>query len=102
VSNDNRQVTMPWHLWIVGVLSLHWNGMGAFGYVMTESRSAYCMSSSTTEQLSCFYGLPMWAVTTWALSMWAGGLGSVLRLLRRRWALTVFGAATAKGKRIES
>jgi hypothetical protein len=40
VSNDNRQVTTPWHLWIVGVFSLLWNGMGAFDYGMTESRSA--------------------------------------------------------------
>jgi hypothetical protein len=101
VSNDNRQVTMPWHLWIVAALSLHWDGMGAFDYVMTESRSAHYMSWFTPEQLSCFYGFPMWVVTTWALSVRAGGLGSVLLLLRRRWAVTVFGVAIAKGKRVE-
>ena len=83
-------VATPWHLWLVGVLALLWNGIGAFDYVMTETRNASYMSSFTPEQLAYFYGFPAWVVAAWALSVWGGVLGSVLILLRRRWAVPVF------------
>ena len=83
-------VAAPWHLWLVGVLALLWNGIGAFDYVMTETRNASYMSSFTPEQLAYFYGFPAWVVAAWALSVWGGVLGSVLILLRRRWAVPVF------------
>ncbi len=85
--------TTPWHLWVVGVLALLWNGVGAFDFVMTESRNASYMSAFTAEQLAYFYAFPLWAIATWAVSVWGGVLGSVLLLLRRRWAVPVFGAS---------
>ena len=59
----------PWHLWLVGVLALLWNSVGAFDYVMTETRNASYLSSFTPEQLAYFYGFPMWVVATWALAV---------------------------------
>jgi len=85
----------PWHLWLVGVLALLWNGVGAFDYVMTETRNATYMSSFTPEQLAYFYGFPKWVIAAWALSVWGGVLGSVLLLLRKRWAGPVFGVSLA-------
>jgi hypothetical protein len=79
----------PWHLWVAGALALLWNGMGAFDYVMTQTRNASYMSSFTPEQLAYFYGFPKWVVATWALSVWGGVLGSILLLLRKRWAVPV-------------
>jgi hypothetical protein len=95
MSNDNRQVTTPSHLWIVGVLSLLWNGMGAFDYTMTETRNAFYMKDFTPEQLAYFYSFPKWVIATWALSVWGGVLGSIALLLRRRWAIPVFAASLA-------
>lgn len=86
-------VVTPWHLWLVGVLALLWNGIGAYDYVMTETRNAAYMSAFTPEQLAYFYGFPMWVVATWALSVWGGVLGAVLLLLRKRWAVPVFGVS---------
>jgi hypothetical protein len=88
-------VAAPWHLWLVGALALLWNGIGAFDYVMTETRNASYMSSFTPEQLAYFYGFPAWVVAAWALSVWGGVLGSVLMLLRRRQAVPVFGVSLA-------
>ncbi len=80
----------PWHLWLIGILALLWNGMGAFDYLMTQTRNATYMGGFTPEQLDYFYGLPKWSVATWAVSVWSGVLGSVFLLLRRRWAQPVF------------
>lgn len=84
-------IVTPWHLWLVGVLTLLWNCIGAFDYVMTKTHNASYMSTFTPEQLIHFYGFPMWVVATWAMSVWGGVLGSVLLLLRKRWAVPVFG-----------
>jgi hypothetical protein len=88
-----RNIAAPWHLWLVGALALIWNGIGAFDYVMTETRNASYMSSFTPEQLAYFYGFPAWVIATWALSVWGGVLGAVGLLLRKRWAVPVFGVS---------
>jgi len=80
----------PWHLWVVGILSLLWNAMGAFDYLMTETRNAAYMSQFTPEQLAYFLGFPKWVIAAWAIAVWGGVLGSVLLLLRRGLAVGVF------------
>ena len=52
----------PVHLWIVGVLALLWNLMGAFDYLATQLQLESYMSQFTEEQLAYFYGFPSWAV----------------------------------------
>jgi len=79
----------PWHLWVVGVLAVLWNSMGAFDYLMTETRNEGYMGRFTPEQLEYFYGFPSWAVAFWAIAVWGGVLGAVLLLLRKKLAAGV-------------
>jgi len=81
----------PRHLWIVGVLAVLWNAIGAFDYTATKLRIESYMSQFTPEQLAYFYGFPAWAVATWAIAVWGALLGSIGLLLRRRWAVWAFG-----------
>jgi hypothetical protein len=80
----------PWHLWVVGVLALLWNSMGAFDYLMTQTQNEGYMSQFTPEQLEYFYGFPAWVVAFWAIAVWGGVLGAVLLLLRKKLAAGVF------------
>lgn len=80
----------PLHLWIVGVLSLLWNAVGAFDYLATQLELEAYMSRFSEEQLAYFYGFPAWAVACWALGVWAAFAGSIGLLLRRRWAAWAF------------
>lgn len=80
----------PWHLWVVGIVSLLWNAVGAFDYVMTQTQNASYMEAFTPEQLEFFYGLPGWVVFFWAIAVWGSVLGSVLLLLKKGWAVEVF------------
>lgn len=79
----------PWHLWLVGILAVLWNLVGAFDYVATQARFESYMSQFTPEQLEYFYGFPAWVVAFWAVAVWGGVLGAVLLLLRRRLAVPV-------------
>lgn len=80
----------PIHLWIVGGISLLWNAMGAFDYLMTQTRNEQYMAAFTPEQLDYFYSFPAWAVSFWAIAVWGDLLGSILLLLRNRYAYPVF------------
>jgi len=80
----------PMHLWIVGVLALLWNFMGAFDYLATQLKLESYMSSFSEEQLEYFYGIPAWAVSGWAIAVWIGLVGTVGLLLRRKWCVLAF------------
>ena len=83
----------PKHLWIVGLAALLWSAMGAFDYLMTQTRNDAYMSNFTPEQLEFFYGLPAWTVALWAVGVWGGVLGALLLLLRNRLAVWAFAAS---------
>jgi hypothetical protein len=88
-SQATRTVRTPWHLWVIGVIAVLWNAIGAFDYVMTETKNAAYMSGFPPEQLAWFYGLPAWVIAAWAIAVWGGVLGALLLLLRRRLAVWV-------------
>jgi hypothetical protein len=87
---EAQSTQAPRHLWIVGVLALLWNLMGALDYVMTELRVEAYMGKYSPEQLEFFYGFPTWVVALWAVAVWGGVLATVLLLMRRKLAYPLF------------
>ena len=85
----------PWHLWLVGIFALLWNGLGAVDYLMTETRNAAYLSAFTAEQIAYIDNVPKWTIATWAIGVWGGVLGGGLILLRRRLAVPVLAASLA-------
>lgn len=83
----------PWHLWAVGIISLLWNAMGAVDYSMTHLNNAEWLKQFTPEQIAYFNSFPIWATSCWAFGVWAAVAGSILLLLRHRWAATAFGVS---------
>lgn len=77
----------PWHLWAVGILTLLWNGVGIFSYMMTHLGKLEDLDM-TPDQIAFFDSFPAWANALWALGVWGAFFGSVLLLLRSRWAET--------------
>jgi hypothetical protein len=90
----------PWHLWVIGFVSLAWNAFGANDYTQTqlgnldyfESMSAN-MGASPQEALDYFQSFPAWADSFWALGTWGALLGSLLLLFRSRFAVWAFAAS---------
>lgn len=80
----------PVHFWIVAVLALLWNAVGAFDFTATQMKLDFYMSAFTEEQLAFFYGIPTWAVITWGIATWAAFFGSIALLLRLRRAIDLF------------
>jgi hypothetical protein len=82
----------PWHLWLVGLLSLCWNAFGAFDYTMSHLRGeAYYRQVGMTEaQISAMAAFPAWMHAVWAIGVWGALAGSLLMLARMRWATHAF------------
>ena len=83
----------PWHIWVVGVLSLLWNGFGAYDFVMTTTRREAYFRASGFDQtmIDYFNAMPKWMYVPWTLGVWGGLAGSILLLIRNRLAVWAFG-----------
>ncbi len=89
----NQTPKTPVHLWIVGILAVLWDAVGAFDYTASQFRYAPYMEKFTSEQLEYFYSFPAWADACWALGVWGAFLGSIALLLRKTWAVWLFGVS---------
>ena len=81
----------PWHLWVVGIVSLLWNAFGAFDYLMTRTGAEWYVANLTPEQVAHLNAYPLWVDIAWPLGVWGALLGSIGLLLRKGWAVWMFG-----------
>ena len=79
----------PKQFWIISIVALLWNLMGAYDYLMTQTRNEAYMAKFTPEQLEFFYGFPLLVVSAWAIAVWGGVLGAILLLMRKGVAVWV-------------
>jgi len=85
------QERTPAHVWIVGVLATLWNAFGAFDYVMTQTNNEAYLSQFSAEERAFFESFPGWMEAFWALGVWGALIGSLLLLVRSRYAVHAFG-----------
>lgn len=92
MSGLGGRLRTPWHLWLVGVVALLWNGMGCLDYSMTQIQGDVWLANMdpTELQMAYFHATPAWTDAAWAILVWGGLLGAVLLLVRRKWALHAF------------
>jgi hypothetical protein len=91
---DGRAV--PMHVWVVGGLATIWNAFGCYDYVMTRLRDTDYLAgmmpgTDPNQMLAYIDSFPIWAQFGWGLAVWTGLVGSVLILMRHRWAVAAFG-----------
>lgn len=85
-------VRTPWHLWVVGVVAVLWNGFGCFDYFMTQTNRVewFAQMGMTEAQVAYFDAMPPWTHAAWAIGVWGGLIGALLLLVRRKLATPVF------------
>lgn len=82
----------PWHLWVVGAVTLLFNSMGIISYTTTKLGMLAEMGL-TPSQIAFMDSYPAWVSGFWALGVWGAFAGSVLVLLRSRLAVPAMWAA---------
>lgn len=86
--NEARKT--PWHLWVVGGLSLLWNLFPVVDFSLTNLHNPVWLSQYNDAQREFFQTIPTWANLCWAVGGFGSFLGSLLLLLRSRHALAAY------------
>lgn len=80
----------PIWYWIISVIALVWNGMGVNAYLQQAYDTESYRTMYTQEQLDIAANLPAYITAAFAIAVFGGTLGSILLLLRKKLASTVF------------
>ncbi len=91
----SRAVKVPASFWVIAALSLLWNAYGAYDYTMTQLDAEAMMGNFSAEERAYFTSFPAWHTAFWALGVWGSVAGSILLLVRSRWAIAGFLASVA-------
>ncbi|WP_299113392.1 hypothetical protein [uncultured Winogradskyella sp.] len=74
----------PIWFWIVSVLALVWNSLGVHGYVSQAYKTKAFTDAYTTEQIEVMTNLPTWYTALFAIAVFAGAIGCLLLLFRKK------------------
>ena len=88
----NTTQKAPWHLWVIGGLTLLFNAVGGYSFTMTRTGQLASLGM-TADQIAYFDSYPVWANAFWALGVWGAIAGSLLLLFRSKWAVPALGVS---------
>ncbi|WP_426430374.1 hypothetical protein ACPX19_12655 [Winogradskyella sp. HB-48] len=74
----------PIWFWIVSVIAFIWNGLGVHGYISQAYQLSAYTDAYTKEQLEVMSTLPSWYTALFAIAVFAGALGCLFLLLRKK------------------
>jgi len=86
----NSKVKPPVWFWIVSVIAFIWNGLGVDGFLGQAYNTERYQSSFTPEQLEIAANAPSWTMRAFAVAVFAGVIGSIALLIRKKWAFSFY------------
>ena len=86
----SNAVKTPWHLWVVGAVSLLINAFPVADFTLTNLQNEFWLSPLNDAQRSFILDAPLWSDVCWALGGFGAFVGSLLLLMRSRHAVTAF------------
>ena len=94
---DDPSLRAPWHLWVLGVVTLLYGLLAAYDSVQTlVAGEDYMRASGMTDaQLSYFTSTPWWFDSASFVSVWSGLLAAVALLVRKRIAALLYAVSAA-------
>ncbi len=83
MSNENKP---PVWFWIIAVLALIWNIMGVLAYLGQAFATPEALSAMPEHDQNYYANMPAWVTGAFAISVFAGVLGCLGLVLRKKWA----------------
>ncbi|WP_037073935.1 hypothetical protein [Pseudoxanthomonas suwonensis] len=81
----------PTAYWLVAILALVWNLIGVAMFYMQVTMDDTRLAGLTELQRQVYQATPAWVNVAFAFAVFGGLLGAIGLLVRRRWAVTMFG-----------
>jgi len=82
----------PWHVWVVAILTLLWNGSGAFTIIMAQAGKLPDLSA---DEAAYYAAQPIWLVIATDIATLAPVAAGVALLLRSGTAVWLFALSLA-------
>ena len=76
--------------WIISIIAILWFLMGVNAYLQQTYRTEGFTSMLTTEQLDAINAMPAWTTGAFAIAVFAGALGAIALILRKKWSRPLF------------
>jgi hypothetical protein len=77
----------PWHLWVVGIVALLWNGSGAYTIMMAQAGKLYDLEPG---EAAYYAAQPIWFVVLTDIALVAAIAGALALLSRKSLAVWLF------------
>ena len=77
----------PWHVWVVAILTLLWNGAGTYTIMMAQAGRVPDLSA---DEAAYYAGQPFWFVIATDIALLSAVAAAVALLLRSRIAAWLF------------
>ena len=84
--NENPTQKPPIWYWIITAIALLWNIMGIGAYFAQTLMTPEIMAALPQDQQDMYANLPSWYLIVFAIAVFAGSLGCLALLLRKKWA----------------
>lgn len=76
--------------WIIAVLALIWNIMGVMAYLAQAFMTDDMKAILPEAEREMYENKPAWATAAFAFAVFAGLIGALALLLRKKWATSLF------------
>ena len=83
---------VPWHLWVVGMLSLLWNAAGAYTIVSAQQGT---LADIKPDEAAYYAAQTGWFVAVTDIALFGAILAALALLIRSRWAVTLYAISLA-------
>lgn len=87
MTNSNKPTTL---FWIIGVVALIWNGLGVMSYLGQAFMTDEVKATLPDAERALYENIPTWVTAAFAIAVFAGLLGSIFLLARKKAARFVF------------
>ncbi|CAM3609772.1 hypothetical protein ZORO111903_13000 [Zobellia roscoffensis] len=82
-----NQITKPsiW-FWAISIFAFIWNLMGVCAYLADAFISVEELALLSQDQRLLYESRPIWVTSAYAIAVWAGIIGSIALLFRKKWS----------------
>ncbi|GMN11969.1 hypothetical protein MTsPCn9_32710 [Croceitalea sp. MTPC9] len=79
----------PVWFWVVSIIALLWNLTGVFNYLMQAYLPIEQLEAMSQAERELYEGQPAWVTGAFAVAVFAGTIGCIALLIRKKWARPV-------------
>ena len=87
----NSSIKPPVWFWVISVIALLWNLVGVNQYLQQAYQTdSFKKVYNTPELIEMVNSAPAWVTAAFAIAVFAGALGCIALILRKKWAKSLF------------